>query len=84
MLFQCDFEVDLLVALDAVEVVQCQREWVSQKSWQRFGKRVGRALLQTDVVGDFGQGAFALLLEPGVRHCGFLGRGSEANVMEAL
>lgn len=51
---------------------------------EECGKRVGRALLQTDVVGDFGQGAFALLLEPGVRHCGFLGRGSEANVMEAL
>ena len=44
----------------------------------------GRALLQTHVVGDFGQGTFALLLEPGVRHCRFLCRGSEATVMKAL
>lgn len=51
---------------------------------QEGGETVGRALLQTDVVGDFRQGAFALLLEPGVRHCGFLCRGSAATVMEAL
>ena len=44
----------------------------------------GRALLQTDVVGDFGQGAFALLLEPGVRHCEILSRGSEATVMNVF
>ena len=44
----------------------------------------GRALLQPNVVGDFGQGAFALLLEPGIRHCGFLCRGSEATIMEAV
>ena len=31
----------------------------------------GRELLQTDVVGDFRQGAFALLLEPGIRHYKF-------------
>ena len=45
---------------------------------------VGRALLQPDVVGDFGQGAFALLLQPGIRHYGLLDRGSEATVMRAL
>ena len=45
---------------------------------------MGRALLQTDVVSDIGQCAFALLLQPGVCHYGLLGRGSEATVMMAL
>ncbi len=50
------------------------------RDW-RWGKR---ALLQSDMVGDFGQGAFALLLKPGVRHCGFLCRGSEATMMRGV
>ena len=41
---------------------------------------MGRALLQPDVVGDFGEGTFALLLQPGVRHCGFPCREREATV----
>lgn len=45
------------------------------------GKEARRALFQTDMVGDIGEGAFALLLEPGIRHCGFLCRESEATVM---
>ena len=41
----------------------------------------GRALLQPDVVGDFGEGTFALLLQPGVRHRGFRCRERGATVM---
>lgn len=48
------------------------------------GEGAGRALFQTDMIGDVGEGAFALLLEPGVRHCGFLCRVSEATVMKAV
>lgn len=44
----------------------------------------GRALLQSDVVGDVGEGAFALLLEPGIRHCGFRCRVSDATVMRVV
>ena len=33
-----------------------------------MGRRARDALFQPDVVGDFGQGAFALLLQPGVCH----------------
>ena len=36
------------------------------------------------MVGNFGEGAFALLLEPGVRHCGFLRRGSAATVEQVV
>lgn len=44
----------------------------------------GRALLQANMVGDFGEGAFALLLEPGICHFGFLCRGSEATTVRVV
>lgn len=44
----------------------------------------GRALLQPDMVRDFRQGAFALLLEPGIRHRNFRCRESEATVRQVL
>ena len=43
-----------------------------------------RALLQPDVVGNFGEGTFALLLQPGVRHCRFPCREREATVGQVL
>ena len=36
------------------------------------------------MVGDIGEGAFALLLEPGVRHYEILCRESEATVMQVV
>ena len=90
MLFQGDFEVNLFVALDAVgfhvwsaglerSIVLGRRIVAGMGGWG--GEVVWRALLQPDVVGDFGEGTFALLLQPGVRHCGFRCREGEATVM---
>lgn len=49
-----------------------------------MGWCVWRALLQPDVVGNFGEGTFALLLQPGVRHCGIRCREREATMMQVF